>query len=169
MANCFSSECRMRIFSLTLENCFINWIVLIVVREILPWYLSFRALAIYRLREPFRCCFPTSHILSQLKVDDIASFQKFLYCTIPYASWLHHHVSINSQVHLTLSKSGDIQYHLDEILDNIFVIVNFCWSLLNGYILDVTSVFLCVIVHFCWSLLNGYILDVMSDFLCVIS
>jgi hypothetical protein len=68
------------------------------------------------------------------------------HCTIPSASWLHHHIVITHQCILILCKGVDNQYDLDRILDNSIAITHLCWSFRNGYILEVMLNFPCVIL-----------------------
>jgi hypothetical protein len=54
----------------------------------------------------------------------------------------HHRISIKSRVHFNLSKSVDIQYHLEYIFDNLIANGHLCWSLIDGYLLDAYIKFL---------------------------
>jgi hypothetical protein len=55
------------------------------------------------LSESFQCCFWVSSILAQSTKSWWHCIIAF-HCTIPCASWLHHRISINSQVHINLEQ-----------------------------------------------------------------
>jgi hypothetical protein len=52
-------------------------------------------------------------------------------CTIPCALWLHHNISINTQVHFSLEQECRYPIPLEYILENLVTITCFCWSLLE--------------------------------------
>jgi hypothetical protein len=70
-------------------------------------------------------------LLKSLKLDGNASLHSS--CTIPCALWLHHIISINTQVHLSLEQECRHPIPLECIIDNLAAITCFCWSLLEVY------------------------------------
>jgi hypothetical protein len=67
------------------------------------------------------------------------SIFSFLHFTTPCASRLHHHTTINPQLHFNFEQECTYQYQLKGIPDNLVVVTCFHWSEINGYNLEATS------------------------------
>jgi hypothetical protein len=99
---------------------------------VLFWYHSFWALVIYHLNESFRDCFPIWCILAQVTKTWWHCIVVSP-CTIPCASRLHHNISINTKVHLSLEQECSYPIPLECILDNLVTSTCFHYSLLEVY------------------------------------
>jgi hypothetical protein len=70
-------------------------------------------------------------LLKSLELDGIASPHSP--CTIPCESWLHHNISISTQVYLSLEQECRYPIPLECILDNLTAVTYFWCSLLEDY------------------------------------
>jgi hypothetical protein len=132
MDESFLSEVRVRIFVLSYRNCSFDGPVLVIIPQPYFIFLLFKTLMIYHLSEPFQCRLPVYRILAQFTKDWWHCIAASPY-TIPCWTWLHHNISINPQVHLSLEQECRYPIFLECIFDNLAATTCFHWSLLEVY------------------------------------
>jgi hypothetical protein len=80
-------------------------------------------------------CFMILCILTQVTKTWRYCIISFLHCTIPYTSWMHHRINIDSPMHFNLEQECRYPMPPSMCLDDLVTIFCLHWSLLIGYTL----------------------------------